>query len=231
MAQLIYEKQSSTVHLNATHRHSRLCRQIKGGEQYATRIEPYYNELLEKQKISEKAKLDKETAYDDVILNDSDLDNSIRTLFERCKQYDRENPGRPILNELFRDGKISSIIYAPLVSGPDMVDQLLTRIAALDAGNPIHELSASIKKNIDKCKNAISIYHNFINAQKMAEAVEEIAKSNLRRQYEYNYLDIAKEFGKIYANRLFPIINSSSKTISNREKIIETPEVLPEIPE
>lgn len=212
MAQLLYPRQSTETHLNATRRHMRLCRQNKGGEKFASRIETSYNELEEKQKLTNKAKLDKESTYDDVILCDSDLDNSIRTLFEKCKQYDRENPGRPILNQLFTDGKLSTIIYAPLENEPEMAEQLLSRLAALGANHALADQNQMIKTNIDKCKTALSAYHQAIKLQKAAEADEEISKSNLGRQYEFNYLDLVKEFGKSNANRYFPIISSSGKS-------------------
>ena len=217
IAQLLYERQSTDLHLNAAHRHMRLCRQIKGGEPYATRMEPYVNELTEKQKITGKAKLDKEIAYDDVILNDNDLDNTIRTLSEKCKQYDRENPGRPVLNQLFTDGKPSTIIYAHVENEPDLADQLLTRLAALGANHVLNEQSQVIKTNIEKCRAALVVYHNAIKIQKDAEAAEEISKSNLRRQYEFNFLDLSKEFGKSAANRLFPVISSSNRTSTDEE--------------
>jgi len=212
MAQLLYERQSTDIQLNATRRHMRLCRQIKGGETYAARIETYQKDLEEKQKITDKARLEKESAYDDVILNDKDLDNSIRTLYEKCKQYDRDNTGRPVLNQLFTDGKLSTIIYAHVENEPDMADQLLARLAALGANHVLNEQSPAIKASIDKCRTVLVVYHNAIKLQKDAEAAEEISKSNLRRQYEFNYLDLSKELGKNAANRLFPVISSSSRT-------------------
>jgi hypothetical protein len=212
MAQLLYERQSTDAHLNAVRRHMRLCRQVKGGEQYAARIEAYQKDLEERQKITIKAIQDKESASDDVTLYDTDLDNSIRTLHEKCKQFDRDNTGRPVLNQLFTDGKLSTIIYAHVENEPDMADQLLTRLAALGASHPLNEQSPAIKTNIEKCRAALSIYHDAIKLQKAAEAVEEISKSNLRRQYEFNFLDLSKELGKNAANRLFPVISSSSRT-------------------
>jgi hypothetical protein len=230
MAQLLYERQSSDFHLNAVRRHMRLCRQIKGGEQYATRIKSFVNDLDEKQKLSEKAKLDKEIAYDNVILNDNDLDNVLRTLFEKCKQYDRENPGRPVLKLIFTDGKLSTIIYAPLESEPDMASQLIARLAALPAGNQLAELSTAIKANIDKCKASLLAYHNAITAQKSAEATEEISKSNLRRQYEFNNLDMVKEFGKQNANRFFPVIGTSGKSTNDERSNGDSTETKSEKP-
>lgn len=190
----------------------RLCKQVKGCENYATHIEPFYKDLEEMQKATMLAKQNKESAYDDVVLYDTDLDNSIRTLFEKCKQYDRENPGRPVLNQLFPDGKISTILYAPLESEPSMASQLLTRLEGLGNSHLLSGQGEGIKANIEKCKAALTSYYNSIDVLKSAEASEEISKSKIRRQYEFNYLDMVKEFGKNNADRLFPDINSKGKS-------------------
>jgi len=47
-----------------------------------------------------------------------------------------------------------------------------------------------------------------IRNQKMAEAEEAISQATLRRQYELNYLEARKEFGRTTAERLFPQIGS-----------------------
>ena len=48
MAQLLYERHSTNVHLNFVKRHIRLARQFKGAEELVTAIEPFYNELAAK---------------------------------------------------------------------------------------------------------------------------------------------------------------------------------------
>ncbi len=218
MAQLLYEKQSANVHLNTTRRHMRLCRQIKGGDKYAVRIEPNYNDLLEKQKAADQAKFEKEAAHDDVVLNDTDLDNSVRNLYDECKQYDRDNVGRPVLKELFPGGNISGVIYAPLKDEPDVVEELLIRMDALELGENITAHKGAIQLNIEKCREALAVYHEAIKNQKQLEAVEEIAKATIRRQYEFNYLDIAKEFGKRNADRFFPSIRSSGRKAVEKDE-------------
>ena len=223
MAQLLYERQSSNAHLNAVKRHMRLCRQIKGGDKYAVQIEVNYNTLIEKQQASEQAKFEKESAYDDVVLNDSDLDNTIRTLFEKAKQYDRENPGRPVLSRLFIDGKLSGIIYASLKNEPALAEQLIARLDALGEGHSLSEEKAKVQADVDKCQTALTAYQEAITAHKSVVALEEIAQADLRRQYEFNYLDIVKEFGKRFANRFFPVISSAPKITPEEET--EEPEV------
>ena len=51
MAQFLYERHSTNVHLNIVKRHIRLARQIKGAEDLVTAIEPLYNELAAKAAI------------------------------------------------------------------------------------------------------------------------------------------------------------------------------------
>ena len=223
MAQLLYDKQSSEAHLNAVKRHMRLCRQISGGEPYALQIEPYYQTLTEKRQASDQAKFEREAAYDLVVLNDSDLDNTLRTLFEKAKQYDRENPGRPVLTRLFIDGKLSGIIYASLKNEPQLAEQLIARLDALGEDHPLAEEKAKVQADVDKCQAALTAYQETIITHKSVVALEEIAQADLRRQYEFNYLDIAKEFGKSYANRFFPSFRSSPKITP--EEDIQEPEI------
>ena len=211
MAQLLYERHSTDKHLNAGRRHMRRCKQIKGGEAYAAKILPLCNALKEKHKLTLQAKIEKEDAHDDVLLNDDDLDNSIHNLSDSCKRYDRENVGRPLFNQLFPDGNISGVVYAPLKNEPDVAEQLLARLDAFEEGNPLKEHIEPIKANIEKCRAALAGSNESIKNLKQAEAVEEIAKANLRQQYEFNYLDMVKEFGKKNAERFFPKISAPSK--------------------
>ncbi len=211
MAQLLYERQSTKAHLNAVSRHIRLCRRASGTEEVIAAINPYYKALIEKQNASEEAKQKREMAYDDVIFNDDLLDDEVRTCYDDCKKHDRKNPGRPVLNIVFPDGKFSPIINAPLKDEPDEVEQLVIRIESLGAEHPLNQTIASLKEGINNCRNALKEYHNSISTQKSVEALEEIAQANLRRQYEYNYLDLIKLFGKKHANRFFPVLHNTSK--------------------
>ncbi len=211
MAQLLLERHSTDVHLSGSRRHMRRCKQIKGGEPYAAILLPLYSELQEKQKLTLQAKTDKEDAHDDVVFNDENLDNSLRNLSDHCKQFDRENAGRPLLNQLFPGGKVSDIVYAPLKEEPDVAEQLLARLDALEEGHALKIHIEPIKSNIEKCRAVLTASNESIKTLKQSLAVEEIAKSNLRRQYEFNYLDMIKEFGKRNAERFFPATSAAPK--------------------
>ena len=215
MAQLLYPRHSTDTHKNATRRHMRLCRQHKGAEKYAIAVEPLLEDLEEKNRLKEEAKLNKESAKDNVMLKDTDLDNSIRTLFDKCKAFDRDHPGRPILTQLFPDGKSSTIVFASYEEEPDMAVHLLTRLATLGPDHVLASESQKINDNIDKCRLALTAHNEAVKILKNTVANEDISKLNLEKQYEFNYLDAVKEFGKAFANRLFPIISSGKKKAVN----------------
>ncbi len=211
MAQLLYEKQSTKVHLNATRRHIRLCRRATGTEEVVAAIEPFHQTLIEKQKATEEAGLNREMAHDDVYHCDNILDDDVISCYEDCKKHDRKNPGRPVLLQLFPDGKYTTITKTRLKDEPDKVGQLVSRIGALGADHPINSMVEALNTGIENCRTALSSYNQSITDEKAAQAEEDIAKANLRRQYEFNYLDLAKKFGKGHADRFFPVLRSSNK--------------------
>jgi hypothetical protein len=219
MAQLLYDRHSTKIHLSIVKRHKRLCKQIPGAEELIIAVDPFYDDLLKKQATTLIAEENKEVAYDNVQLNDRNLDDRVRSAFEKCKQYDRDNPGRPVLNQVFPDGKFSTIVNTPLKDEPDEVAKLVARIEALGTEHVLNELVAYLNEGIDKCRQALNTYYEAIKAQKSKEAEEAISKSNLSRQYEFNYLDAVKKFGKNFANRLFPVINNSTRsTVDNNNE-------------
>jgi hypothetical protein len=95
---------------------------VKGAEQLAAAIEPAYQELLQKQAAT-RAKFEaKQYALDDLIFRDADLDDGVRTAFEKATQFDRENPGAKVLLKVFPGGTFSEITRAERAKEPDVVD-------------------------------------------------------------------------------------------------------------
>ena len=62
-----------------------------------------------------------------------------------------------------------------------------------------------------KCAFLFSALQQANTKVRTVVANEEVVQANLRRQYEFNYLDAIKMFGKTFANRLFP------KTVSRKK--------------
>ena len=210
MAQLLYERHSTNVHLNIVKRHIRLARQFKGAEMLVTAIEPFYNELAAKAANTVSAAEETEYKRDLLAFTDVSLDDKVRDLNEACKKYDRDHPGIPVTTLLFPDG-ISPVIYSPVESEPGLVEQLIAGIRSL-GDHPLAGYVAPLQEAVDKSKAAIDELKAAITAEKMAEALEAIAKVNLTRQYEQNIYAASSKFGKAFANRLFPQIFTPTKS-------------------
>ena len=210
MAQLLYERHSTTVHLNIVKRHIRLARQFKGAEELVSAIEPYYSELAAKAANTMNASDETECKRDSLALADVLLDDKVRDLNEACKKYDRDHPGIPVSALLFPEGT-SSFIYAPVETEPTLVEKLILGVQSLGEGHPLTEHIGTLQDAINTSKTAIADLKDAITTEKMAEALEAIAKVNLTRQYEQNIYMAGSKFGKTFANRLFPQITAHIK--------------------
>ena len=216
MAQLLYERHSTNVHLNIVKRHIRLARQFKGAEELVTAIEPFYNELAAKAANTIVATDETECKRDFLALADVSLDDKVRDLNEGCKKYDRDHPGIPVSALLFPEGT-SPFIYAPVETEPTLVEKLILGIQSLGEGHLLAEHIGTLQDAIVNSKTAISELKAAITEEKMAEALEAIAKVNLTRQYEQNIYAASSKFGKAFANRLFPAIKTPGKGDNNDE--------------
>lgn len=104
MAQMLRFKDSSGKHLDATRRHKRRCNQVHDAHKFAEAINPQYQALQDAHKQFLDASDRRVDTYDDMVYYDEDLDNGIRTIHEKCNQYDRENPGHDVLHLVFPNG-------------------------------------------------------------------------------------------------------------------------------
>lgn len=215
MAQLLYERHSTNVHLNIVKRHIRLARQIKGAEELVTAIEPFYNELAAKAANTTSATGETEFKHDLLAFADVSLDDKVRDTYEAGKKYDRDHPGIPVTALLFPEG-ISPVIYAPVEAEPTLVEKLILGIQSLGE-HPLGEYVTSLQEAVENSKTAIAELKAAITEEKMAEALESIAKVNLTRQYEQNIYTASSKFGKAYANRLFPVIKATGKGADDDE--------------
>jgi len=216
MAQLLSEKQSVKVHLKIVKRHIRLVRQINGGEELATAIEPFYQELTTKAAAVMAAKDETQTKRDLLTLKDGQLDDKVRDLYEACKKFDRDHPGIGIIRKLFPEG-LSKVVYTVSEQEPTLVEKLILGIQSLGESHELAAHIAPLQTANNACKVAIDNYNAALNMQKTVEAYEAIAKIDLCRQYEQNFHTAGLKFGKAFANRLFPPINPPSGNGNNHE--------------
>lgn len=217
---MIAESRSSETHESICNRHVRLCQRTKGTDPLIQNISPLIVNLTNKRLETQKCKQRKEEMNDGVILANSMMDDEVRTLHEKCKQYDREHPGSQLVKRIFPDGKLSEIIRASLKSQAMEMGQLIVRLNTLEQEHPLRTAIAPLAESISKEQEAQQLYREAIGQWKAAIAEEDIAKAELRKQYEHNYLDAVKLFGKRFAQRLFPKLGKSKN--SSEEQI--TPE-------
>lgn len=204
---------SSDVHINNSERHVRLCQQTQGAESLVASIQPKIDSLHAQVNIRIDKVKARYSAYDSIVFKDGLLDDCIKDLAGSAQQYDRNHPGRPIFMLLFSDGRPSSITDASFTKELNKAEGLLVRLQSLHEGNSLHSHDTILTNAIKASRQAILDHQSAVTIENLAITAEEMAQRELREQYEFNYFDAAKLFGKNHANRLFPKFTSSKKRL------------------
>ncbi|HEX3010211.1 MAG TPA: hypothetical protein VHO90_21620 [Bacteroidales bacterium] len=204
MARMLYLRDSASFMLNAVRRHRRLCNKISYGAPYSEAILSAATSLDGKYKLFETASNNREDAYDDVILADDDLDNTIHNAFDSCSTYERKHPGQIFLKTIFLKGTYSDITRMRYPDEPNEADKVAARIENLGNAHELYPLAATIRTSTASVRTALNAYEEAIRLEKAADAEVEIKKLAVVRTYEGNYLDARKNHGKENAERLFP---------------------------
>ncbi len=221
MAQLLYSRDSSQRHMSATRRHLRLCKQVKNTQALVKQITPAFDLLSEKEQAFQEKQILREDRYDDMLLADTQLDDSVRNLFGRCQEHERAHLGENTLLQIFPEGTFSQIVNMNREKEPAEVEKIAIRLENLGDKHPLYVFAAELRQKVEGARKAIRAYRESVQVVKVAETECEMARADLRRQYENNYLDARKLMGKTVAERLFPKINNtnrSGKTTAEAEK-------------
>jgi hypothetical protein len=209
---MLHQYDSTAMHLRLGRRHVRLCGRIPGAEQFASAIQPKLDSLFAKEQERKAETEKRENAYDDVVLHDTQLDDAVRTVFERVRQYDREHKTQTL--ELLFPGKVySDIINKPLSEEPHAVNKIVVKLEGMDAGPEFREFADMLKQKTEISIDSWNRYQQTVIRCNELTAAEELLKLEVRQQYEYNWLDARKAFGVRVANSIFPKVNR--KTLIN----------------
>lgn len=206
---MLRENQSTEAHLNAVRRHMRLCGMGKpgekrGGEGLVAAIKPVYDELLAKRQATAARIEARQDALDTVVHFDGELDDAVRTVYERCVQFDRKSDDPPVTPAIFPGGKFGPLLAVDREVKPEAVEKAAIRIESLGAQHPVHGLAAELRQAIDASRKAIGEHRATYPLLQQAVAEEGVARLALRRRYELNYLNARAAHGKTVAERLFP---------------------------
>ncbi len=216
MARMIGPYDSTAQHIRMARRHIRLSERVQGTKKYATGMSLALDKLKEQKKAREAAVEAKEDAHDDLILCDTNLDNGIRTVFERTRQWDRDNMGR-VLDMLFPNHTYSDLVRMPMSKEPEEANKLLIKLESLDDGHELRQLIEPLRQRIEASKAAWKALQGVTEQLKKLQATEELAKMAARQQYEHNYLDARKEFGAMIADSIFPKISRKPVVSTDEE--------------
>ncbi|MBN2091075.1 hypothetical protein JW964_15790 [candidate division KSB1 bacterium] len=214
MAQMPRFQDSTEKLLDISRRHERLCSLVPDGEKLATAIHEKFVDLEAKHQNALKCRQLRENVLDDANLCELHLENSIRTLFERCKQFDRDNPNASILYKIFPEGKFSPYIDKQHEAILDKSIKLLQRLESLGTEHAIYEQAGQLQEKIGKARLALQKFSEILQTEKQALTAEQMAKDALREQYHINYYEARKLFRKNYADRLFPDIRKQRRARS-----------------
>jgi hypothetical protein len=198
-------------------RHARLCKKTPGAEKFAEAIQPKLDRLAEKEEEKKKILVRREDAYDDVVFCDSLLDDVVRTVFERSQQYDREHLTR-VTDVLFPKQGYSEIVYKSLQEEPQAVSAFIVKLEGVEAGDELKQYAVLLGEKAQASTEAWNVYEQVNARYRQVQAEEELLKLELQQQYETNWLDARRLYGRIKADHLFPKVRARSISEKDAEE-------------
>ena len=213
MASLLLSSDSLPRHLEIARRHMRKCSKTPGAAPFGENIKPLYDKLVAIQSKLDQAQSDIQDGYDDIELADTLLDDTVRDLFDLITIADRRNTGMPLLPKVFPTGKFGYIVDSPLAAEIDEVKKIIDRLKEADNEGKYTDNITKLTENMTGVEQSIEALKTKMDSYKSVKSETEITKSDLRWQYEVNYLDARKQMGRKRAELLFPKKSNSSKTI------------------
>ncbi|KOH46428.1 hypothetical protein [Sunxiuqinia dokdonensis] len=194
---------------DAAERHMRLCDQLPGGDKYKQLILPFFDEFLLKKQVKKAARSAVNTALDATRLADRFLDDVIRKVHGRSKEYDNEHLGSNTQVFLFPNGNITSLVAAPMAESPAKAHEVSVKLVSLGAEHTLYPLAAEIDAAVDRYNEKLVSQDEAAIADGNAKTALYIAKTALVKQYNDNFHLAAVDFDKEYAERLYPKLSAS----------------------
>ena len=218
MASLITSRDSAERCINLARRHQRLAKIVVNDGKLSGQMIPSMDQVKVKIDLLMQKSEAREDAFDDQALADKFLDDTIRSIFGDCQKFDRTNPTAMVLRKIFPDEKFGEIVRLPFNTEIRAAEQMKLRLEKLGEKHPLYANVALLHKKIEAGKKAIADKNSAIRDEKMAEAEVDIDKEALIRQYENNYLDARKKYGKATAEKLFPETRSRRSQVETEEE-------------
>jgi hypothetical protein len=113
---------------------------------------------------------------------------------------------------LFPDLTFSDIINMPYSEEPTKVSSLVQKLETLEQEHELRLLIDGLRQKVNAVNLALDARQQAADNVRRCQVEVELAKSEIRAQYETNYLDARKSSGKQIAESLFP------KVVNRKEK-------------
>lgn len=221
MAQMLSKNDSSVKVRRAVRRHLRLSRRTadKEAQAIAQRIGGPLKALEDAIVAAQRAADEAEDAFDDWNQADQLLDQSVRRVAHRCREWDALRPGDQSLVRVFGGMTPTEVIRAPRHEEPDIVIKMVVRGRELPKEHPAHELLGDLEKQAHGSREAHRHYLDALQRAGATSAATEIARLTVVRAYRDNFIDIERASGSFIAESCFPILRRSRKTIAEESQL------------
>ena len=222
MAQMLLQRDSAAKVKRAVRRHLRLVRR-SGDEKaiaVAQRIAKPLTVLEEALDAAAKAVEAAEDAFDDWNYDDARLDQLVRRLSLRCRDWDASHSGARTTEIVFGGQSPSEIIYAPRHKEPELVAQLLVRARQLPHDHPALPRLDALGQAAEASRSSQRAYIDSQQRVAEANAAVEIAKAGVIRAYRDNFIDIERACGIELADSAFPTLRAPRKMREEERELL-----------
>jgi hypothetical protein len=201
-------------------RSCRLCGQAGNGSQkYSTRIAQARETLEQRQKTAEAKAFERVLAYDAMIAADNTLDDAVRSAFEACKTYERNNNFTPVVEKAFPGGIFTPIVRAPREKQADLVRQVIACLRQLEPENSdLSRIASDLETALQPAVAALESLEQKGHEAFEAEALEKLGKKEFVETYTAIYHEAYSDLGRKRANKLFPVIWNGKKQVMPDQK-------------
>lgn len=231
MAQMLSKNDSAIRVRRAVRRHLRLSRRHPDAEAktIAQRIVAPMSGLEEALAKAVSAADAAEDAFDDWNQEDHLLDQQVRKLSFRCREWDASRPGDQTLARVFGGMTATEVIRAPRHKQPDIVAKIVVRGRELPVGHSGLELLEGLERRAHGSRKAHREYLDAEQCVGAANAAVDMARLVVVRAYRDNYIDIERASGAEVAEACFPILRRTRKSVAEERELL--PDVGEEIGE
>jgi hypothetical protein len=146
------------------------------------------------------------------VLADKTLDDAVRSAFDACKKYERNNGFVLVTEKAFPGNVITPIVRAPREKEPNLVQQVIACLREIAPENG--ELSAIVSELEAALQTALTTLESLAQKTRQSEnaaALETLGRKEYVEKYSAIYHNACAELGRNKANKLFLIIWSGKK--------------------